>query len=108
MLTDIYYVAQGSGSNNRNQTPWSLWRKVSEDAPVELIEGVERLRVRFGIDKTPNDAFAAANRYVTYDQVFANPIRALRISITTNSVDIVNDTAAPLARTFSQTISFRN
>jgi len=108
VLTDIYYVAQGSGSNNRNQTPWSLWRKVSEDAPVELIEGVERLRVRFGIDKTPNDAFAAANRYVTYDQVFANPIRALRISITTNSVDIVNDTAAPLARTFSQTISFRN
>jgi hypothetical protein len=32
----------------------------------------------------------------------------LRISVTTNSVDIVNDTAAPLARTFSQTISFRN
>jgi len=108
VLTDIYYVAQGSGTNNRNQTPWSLWRKVSEDAPVELIEGVERLRVRFGIDKTPNDNVAAANRYVTYDQVLTNPIRALRISVTTNSVDIVNDTAAPLARTFSQTISFRN
>ena len=69
VLTDVYYIAQGTGTNNRAQTPWSLWRKTSEDAPVELIEGVERLRVRFGIDTTPNNLINAANRYVTYDQV---------------------------------------
>ncbi len=108
VLTDVYYVAQGSGTNNRAQTPWSLWRKTSEDAPVELIEGVERLRVRFGIDTTPNNLLNAANRYVTYDQVAANAIRALRLVVTVNSVDVVTETGGPLARTFSQTISFRN
>ena len=94
--------------NNRNQTPWSLWRKTSEDAPVELIQGIENLRVRFGVDKFPNDNIASANRYVTYDHVGADLIRALRLSITANSVDVVSETGAPLTRTFSQTISFRN
>jgi hypothetical protein len=32
----------------------------------------------------------------------------LRISITANSVDVVDDSGTPLTRTFSQTISFRN
>jgi len=109
VLTDIYYVAQGAGTNNRNQIPWSLWRKTSEDAPVELIQGVENLRVRFGIDTTPNDNVDAATQYVTYNNVGANVIRALRVSVTANSVDVVSDGAAtPLSRTFSQTISFRN
>jgi type IV pilus assembly protein PilW len=109
VLTDIYYVAQGTGTNNRNQTPWSLWRKTSEDAPVELIEGIESLRVRFGIDTTPNDNVNSTNRYVTYDQVGANRIQSLRVSVIANSVDVVTDGAAtPLSRTFSQTITFRN
>jgi type IV pilus assembly protein PilW len=108
VLTDVYFVAQGSGTNNRNQTPWSLWRKVSEDAPMELVEGIESLKVRFGIDTTPTNNANAANRYVTFDQVGANAIRALRISITADSVDVVDDSGAPLTRTFSQTISFRN
>jgi hypothetical protein len=108
VMTEIYYVAQGSGTNNRNQTPWSLWRKTSEDAPVELIEGVDKLVVRFGIDTTPTNNVNAANRYVTYDQVGANVIRALRIAVTSDSVDVVSDAAGPLTRTFSQTVSFRN
>ncbi len=108
VMTDIYYVAQGTGTNNRNQTPWSLWRKTSEDAPVELIEGVDNLRVRFGIDTTATNNVNAANRYVTYDQVGANAVRSLRVSVTADSVDVVSDTGAPLSRTFSQTISFRN
>lgn len=108
VLTDIYFIAQGAGTNNRNQTPWSLWRKVSEDAPVELVEGIEGLQVRFGVDTSPGDAVNAANRYVTFDQVGANVIRALRITVTANSVDVVTDAGQPLRRTFSQTISFRN
>jgi hypothetical protein len=40
--------------------------------------------------------------------VGANIIRALRLSVTANSVDVVTDTGSPLTRTFSQTISFRN
>jgi type IV pilus assembly protein PilW len=108
VLTDIYFIAQGAGTNNRNQTPWSLWRKVSEDAPVELVEGIEGLQVRFGVDTSPNDTVNAANRYVTFDQVGANVIRALRITVTANSVDSVTEAGQPLRRTFSQTISFRN
>jgi len=108
ILTEIYYIAQGTGTNNRNQTPWSLWRKTSEDAPVELIEGVDNLLIRFGIDTTPTNNINAANRYVTFDQVGANAIRALRVAVTSDSVDVVGDTGAPLSRTFSQTVSFRN
>jgi type IV pilus assembly protein PilW len=108
VLTDIYFIAQGAGTNNRNQTPWSLWRKVSEDAPVELVEGIEGLQVRFGVDTTPADAVNAANRYVTFDQVGANVIRALRITVIADSVDAVTQAGQPLRRTFSQTISFRN
>jgi type IV pilus assembly protein PilW len=108
VLTDIYFVAQGAGSNNRGQTPWSLWRKTSEDAPVELVEGVEDLQVSFGIDTTPGNAFEAANRYVSFDQVGTNAIRALRITLTATSVDVVTDDDQPLRRTFSQTVSFRN
>ncbi len=108
VLTDIYFIAQGTGTNNRNQTPWSLWRKVSEDAPIELVEGIEGLQVRFGVDTSPGNAFNAANRYVTFDQVGANVIRAIRITVIANSVDVVTDAGTPLRRTFSQTISFRN
>jgi type IV pilus assembly protein PilW len=108
VITDIYFIAQGAGTNNRNQTPWSLWRKTSEDAPVELVEGIEGLQVRFGVDTSPADTTNAANRYVTYDQVGANVIRALRVTVTANSVDVVSDAGQPLRRTFSQTISFRN
>lgn len=108
VLTDIYFIAQGAGTNNRNQTPWSLWRKVSEDAPVEMVEGIENLQVRFGVDTTPGNNVNAANRYVTFDQVGTNTIRALRITVTANSVDVVTDAGQPLRRTFSQTISFRN
>jgi type IV pilus assembly protein PilW len=108
VLTDIYFIAAGAGTNNRGATPWSLWRKVSEDPPVELVEGVEDLQVLFGIDTTPTNNVASANRYVTFDQVGANPIRSLRVTLTSNSVDVVPDTGQPLRRTFSQTISFRN
>lgn len=108
VLTDIYFVARGAGTNNRGQTPWSLWRKTSEDAPVELVEGVEDLQVSFGIDTTPANGAAAANRYVTFDQVGVNAIRALRVTLTVTSIDVVTDNDEPLRRTFSQTISFRN
>ncbi len=108
VFSDIYYIAEGAGTNNRGDAPWSLWRKVSEDPPVELVEGVEDLQVLFGIDTTPNNNIAAANRYVTFDQVGVNEIRALRITLTASSVDVVTDAGDPLRRTFSQTITFRN
>lgn len=108
VLSDMYYIAEGAGTNNRGDAPWSLWRKVSEDPPVELVEGVEDLQVLFGVDTTPNNNLASANRYVPFDQVGVNEIRALRITLTASSVDVVTDAGNPLRRTFSQTITFRN
>lgn len=112
MITEIYYIGRGAGGstptqNNIGQDVWSLWRKTSEDAPVELVEGIEDLEVLFGIDTTGANSIDAANRYVTFNNVGNNAIRALRITIVASSVDAV-DGANPLRRTFSQTISYRN
>ena len=104
-ITEIFYIAQAAGTNNRGQVSWSLWRKVSQNAPVELIAGIEDLQVQFGID-TSGDAMA--NQYVTAGGIGGNPIRSIRISITANSVDVVTDQGQILRRTFTQTIAMRN
>lgn len=106
--SEIYYVAQGLGTNNRNQTVWSLWRKTGADAPVELIDGIEDLQVQFGIDTTPNDGLAAANRYVGAGNVGVNAVRAVRLSVRANSVDTIDAGGQLVRRTFSQTVALRN
>jgi len=108
VMSDIYYIGRAATlTNNAGADVWSLWRKTSEDPPIELVEGVEDLQVLFGIDTTGANDIAAANRYVSFDQVANNAIRSLRITITATSVDAV-DGATPLRRTFSQTIMYRN
>ncbi len=108
VITDIYYIANGRGTNNRNQRPRSLWRRSGIDAPVELVEGVRDLQVSFGVDNTPADANESANRYVDFGGINANDIvRSLRIEITTSTVDVI-DGNLPTTRTFVQTISLRN
>jgi type IV pilus assembly protein PilW len=113
LITEIYYIGRGKGGatptkNSRNQDVWSLWRKVSEEPPVELVEGIEDLQVLFGIDTTLANDIDAANRYVDFSAIGNNAIRALRVTIVASSVEAVDATAAPLRRTFSQTISYRN
>jgi hypothetical protein len=72
------------------------------------VEGVWDLQVTFGIDTTPNDLNNSANRYVDFNTVGANDVvRALRLEITTSTVDVVNGDQ-PNLRTFVQTISLRN
>jgi type IV pilus assembly protein PilW len=112
MVTEIYYIGRGQGGstatkNNIGQDVWSLWRKTSDEAPVELVEGIEDLEVLFGIDTTGANNVDAANRYVTFDQVGNNAIRALRVTVVASSVDAIDGVDA-LRRTFSQTITYRN
>lgn len=120
--TNIFYIAPGTGVNNRGNTPLSLWRKVGIQVPFELVEGVENLQLLFGQD-TDNDG--APNRYVPGNQV-TNTVVTLRVSITVNSVDDVGATSAPtfgcgiqdcipnvtydglIRRTFTETIQLRN
>ena len=50
VVTEIYYIARGTGRNNVGSAPFSLWRKTTTDAPAELIQGIEDLQVRLGLD----------------------------------------------------------
>ena len=109
VITDIYYIAEGAGVNNRGQNPRSLWRRSGTTAPVELVEGVENLQVLVGIDNTPNDNNRSANRYVDFNALGATDVvRSLRIEVTTSTVDVVTDGNNPVSRTFVQTINMRN
>ena len=109
--TTYFFVAPGTGTNNRGDTPLALWRKLGDGPPVEMIEGVEDLQLLFGIDTTGD---GAANRYMTPDLVGFNDTTAsetvsVRVSLTVNSVNaVVNDGDGLIRRTFSQTFLFRN
>ncbi len=111
ITTDIYYIADGTGTNNFGQTPLSLWRKSGLAAPVELVEGVRDLQVWYGVDTTPANDNDTPNTYVTADAINATDvIRAIRVQIEASTVDVVtdNENDEPSTRTFSQTISLRN
>ncbi|MEE4301131.1 MAG: PilW family protein [Pseudomonadales bacterium] len=100
--TQIFYIAPGAGGGP------SLWRKSGYlAAPVELVEGIEDLQVLYGID---TDADGVPNRYRTVQNVGdLADVRTLRISITANSVNPVNDVGdGLLRRTFTNTIALRN
>lgn len=110
LFTEVYFIADSASTNNRGQTPLSLWRKSGATAPVELVEGIEDLQLWFGIDSTPNDNINAPNRYDDFAGTNLNEVvRTLRIQITASTVDVVDPNATePVRRTFSQTISLRN
>jgi type IV pilus assembly protein PilW len=104
-----YFIAPSTGLDNQGNTPPALWRKAGSAAPVELIQGVEDMQVRYGIDTTLGDGVNNANRFVDFDQVpDVNQIVALRVMLTTTSVDAVTDDGNQLRRSFTKTILIRN
>lgn len=118
--TQIFYVAPSTGTNNRGETPLALWWKVSDGAPVELVQGVTDIDARFGFD---TDGDGRANQYVRRDLLtdvdgdtnVMDEAVTLRLNLTVNSVDAVvadftgvNDGMIPLEREFSQTFFLRN
>lgn len=104
--TNIFYVAPGTGENNQGDNPLSLWRKVGENAPEEMIEGVEDMQILYGEDL---DDDALPNRYVAADDVtdFAEVV-TIRIDLILNSVDTVTVANNVITKTFSNTIKLRN
>jgi len=110
LFAEIYFIAAGAGTNNRGQETLALWRKSGNDAPVELVEGVQDLQLWFGVDTTPNDSIDVPNRYTDFGAVGVNDVvRTVRIQITASTVDVIDpDDNQPVTRTFSQTISLRN
>jgi type IV pilus assembly protein PilW len=106
--THIFYIAPGSGTNNMGDTPMSLWRKTSLNAPIELVEGVENLQVLYGEDL---DSDGVPNWYRPANTITDfNNVLTVRVSLTVNSVDDVgsNATDGLLRRTFTETVQLRN
>jgi hypothetical protein len=105
--SDIFFIAEGAGTNNRGDVPLSLWRKRGLEAPVELVEGVESLRVLYGVDTTGD---RVPNRYQGIDQIVNRErIVTMRVTLTANSVDVVSEQQdGILRRDFTKTIAIRN
>lgn len=104
VTTHIYYVAAGAGANNRGVAPWSLWRKSGTDRPAELVQGIEDLQVLFGVD---SDGDGVPNRYAPPRAGAGPSVRAVRIAVTANGVDVVPGEGT-IRRTFVQTVALRN
>jgi type IV pilus assembly protein PilW len=116
--TIIYYVRQDDGK------PPALWRKTDDDPPVELIPGVERLEILYGVD-TDGDRLAdkyipASDGTINWNNVTSASISVLVRSIEeygrpqkSKSLQMLGATVGPfedkfLHTAFSTTASLRN
>lgn len=104
VVTEIYFVARGTGRNNVGSAPFSLWRKTTTDAPVELIQGIEDLQVRLGLD---GNGDGTVDRYALPGDAVGQDVRSIDVRVTANSVDAVEG-PAPIRRTLSRVIALRN
>jgi type IV pilus assembly protein PilW len=90
--TIIYYVRQDAGR------PPSLWRIIDDGAPVELIQGIERLEVAYGED-TSGDGLA--DRYVAANAAGLNWNRITSASISVLVRSVQEYGQAQASRTFN-------
>lgn len=104
VVTEIYFVARGTGRNNVGSAPFSLWRKTTTDAPVELIQGIEDMQVRLGLDANGD---GAVDRYALPGDAVGQDVRSIDVRVTANSVDAIEG-AEPMRRTFSRVVALRN
>jgi type IV pilus assembly protein PilW len=128
IMSDTYYIAPSESTNRTGQNVMSLWRKSGIRAPTELVDGVEDLQVKYGVD-TDDDNIP--NKYVDADEVsdFVD-VLSVRISVVANSIEDVGAIAPPthgcladsgrqyckpdllydgmLRRRFTETIALRN
>jgi type IV pilus assembly protein PilW len=63
--TVVYYIRPSGTVRNGVRNP-ALWRIIGSGAPQELIEGIEAMQIRYGID---TDGDRLVNSYVTADAV---------------------------------------
>jgi type IV pilus assembly protein PilW len=131
MQTVVYYIKRSSSG-----TTTSLYRRVFDGAQVdpalqeqELIEGVENMQVRYGVDSTPapdgliDGDYVSANMVADWSRVVAIRISLLMKAPTTVENNMSTATSATLngvtvtfpaggrtfdRRTFTTTIALRN
>ena len=107
IVTEIYFVAEGSGTDNRGDVVWSLWRKTSTGRAVELVQGIDDMQILFGVDAVPDDGSSAPTRYVPPGSSTA-PVRIVRLSLVASGVDAVAADGRGLLRRFSRSLALRN
>lgn len=122
--TVIYYVRASNGAGTTLPTgTTSLWRRVGLRAAEEVVEGIERMQVEYGIDTTGDrviDTYAKANAVTDWQQVIAVRVALLVRSVQEYGTDrdsqgyklLDVDVAAPgdrrLRQVFTATTSLRN
>jgi len=81
----IYFIAPGASTSQRP----SLWQKINNAAPVELLEGVEKMSIKYGIDT--NAGFdLIPDKYVNAGAVGATEwerVVAVRIELLVASIE---------------------
>ncbi|HEY4365984.1 MAG TPA: PilW family protein [Steroidobacteraceae bacterium] len=90
--TVIYYVRQSTDPANGN----SLWRRLGRNAPEELVEGVDSLQIRFGVDTNADrivDTYTTANLVTDWGNVISVQVGLLVRSLEQygNNPDIEHD-----------------
>ena len=112
-----YFVAPSVVDSNNCEVVLSLWRMAGDDAPQELIPGIESIDIQYGVDTTDN---GVPNRYATANNIdltvtrddqgktsVADNIVSVRVDLTVNSIENI-DGQDPVNHTFSQTFKVRN
>ncbi len=85
--TVIYYVASCNSTTApcTGTTPPALWQVVGAKPPQELIQGVEAMQVKYGVD---TDGDLLANTYVTADNVTNwSTVVSINIAVLARSID---------------------
>nr|WP_298725678.1 PilW family protein [uncultured Steroidobacter sp.] len=80
--TVIYYVDQASAPAPEGMN--SLWRKVGETNPEELVQGVERMQIEYGVDMQGDrvvDEYRPAGTVANWDRVVSVRIAMLVSSV---------------------------
>lgn len=79
--TVIYYVAPSTSDDSKS----SLYQKIGSDAQQELVEGIENMQVKYGID---TDANGTADKYVAASAVSDwLKVVSVKLAILADSID---------------------
>jgi type IV pilus assembly protein PilW len=123
--TVVYYVGKSSGGDSVPNDTTSLWRRAAVGNAEELVQGVERMQVRYGVDTTMDrvvDDYVDANEVTNWDNVVAVRIALLVRSVQEYGTDLdtrtytLLDTEDPIPaandrrqrEVFTATVSIRN
>ncbi len=86
----FYYIGLTSRTNAKQQPIYALYRKGVGERTQELVEGVEFLKIRFGVKLGNNIVYRTANQIEPHDK-----IRSVRIAALFCTVEDVLDKAQP-------------